>query len=124
MAPRVRLRPRSYFSTLLFTFCFLVCLFAALNVHAEGLLPDRERHRERHRDHAVQAARQYYKRKYANDTETTKHTQTHAPGPKTTETSLQSVMAGLLNEAYDGILGSSVAMPPTTSGTNSPHSFA
>jgi hypothetical protein len=58
---------RSRFVSSILSLCIVLVVLIALDANAEGLLPNRERHRA----HALHAGRRHYRRKFSNDTDVT-----------------------------------------------------
>jgi hypothetical protein len=111
----------------LLSVCLLLALLSALGVDAEGILPNRQRHRAQ----ALIAARQHFKRQFSNETTTDSSSSqssitdssstTGAPG-----SSLENSIKNLLNGTSEstasetntatGVLGPAVFVSATSAG--------
>jgi hypothetical protein len=124
------LRPFSQAQLLypLLSVCLLLALLSAHHVNAEGILPNRQRHRAQ----ALIAARQHFKRQFANDTTTDASssqdlTKSSSSAPASSETLLGSFIKALINGTSEtsasesntatGVLGPAVFVPATSSGS-------
>jgi hypothetical protein len=99
-------------SCILSTF-FLVGLFAALFVTAEGVLPLRQRHRPR----ALIAARQHYKRAFSNDTTDGPDTTAQTSASPTTDHGGGGLLGSLFNDTVDNtnaIVGAPLFQPASS----------
>jgi len=119
---KMRLLPhanrRSSFDIIISILLWLGFIFA-IHVNAEGLLPNRQKHRE----HALIAARRHYKRQFTNETTTDSSFTTDLVASSTssadsTDTPLQNFINNLLSDTTNATATGVLAPPVFVSATS------